>query len=57
MWYQNYSKPIDEAKLTKNEISISDKTINVENVEYVYTNNDKKDKKIVEYTYTANNWY
>lgn len=57
MWYQNYSKPIDEAKLTKNEISISDKTINVDNVEYVYTNNDKKDKKQVEYTYTANNWY
>ena len=57
MWYQNYSKPIDEAKLTENEISISDKTINVENVEYVYTNNDEKDKKQVEYTYTANNWY
>ena len=57
MWYQNYSKPNDEAKLTKNEISISDKTINVENVEYVYTNNDEKDKKQVEYTYTANNWY
>ena len=57
MWYQNYSKPNDEAKLTKNEISISDKTINVENVEYVYTNNDKKDKKQVEYTYAANNWY
>lgn len=57
MWYQNYSKPIDEAKLTENEISISDKTINVENIEYVYTNNDKKDKKQVEYTYTANNWY
>ena len=57
MWYQNYSKPIDEAKLTENEISISDKTINVENVEYVYTNNDKKDKKQVEYIYTANNWY
>ena len=57
MWYQNYSKPIDEVKLTKNEISISDKTINVENVEYVYTNNDKKDKKQVEYTDTANNWY
>ena len=57
MWYQNYSKPIDEAKLTKNKISISDKTINVENVEYVYTNNDKKDKKQVEYTYTANNCY
>ena len=57
MWYQNYSKPIDEAKLTENEISISDKTINVENVAYVYTNNDKKDKKQVEYTYTANNWY
>ena len=57
MWYQNYSKPNDEAKLTKNEISISDKTINVENVEYVYTNNDKKDKKQVEYIYTANNLY
>ena len=57
MWYQNYSKPIDEVKLTKNEISISDKTINVENVEYVYTNNDEKDKKQVEYTYTADNWY
>ena len=57
MWYQNYSKPIDEVKLTKNEISISDKTINVENVEYVYASNDKKDKKQVEYTYTANNWY
>ena len=57
MWYQNYSKPNDEAKLTKNDISISDKTINVENVEYVYTNNDEKDKKQVEYTYTANNWY
>ena len=57
MWYQNYSKPIDEVKLTKNEISISDKTINVENVEYVYTNNDEKDKEQVEYTYTANNWY
>ena len=57
MWYQNYSKPIDEAKLTKKEISISDKTINVENVEYVYTNNDEKDKKQVEYIYTANNWY
>ena len=57
MWYQNYSKPIDEVKLTENEISISNKTINVENVEYVYTNNDKKDKKQVEYTYTANNWY
>ena len=57
MWYQNYSKPIDEVKLTKNEISISDKTINAENVEYVYTNTDKKDKKQVEYTYTVNNWY
>ena len=57
MWYQNYSKPIDEVKLTKNEISISDKTINAENVEYVYMNNDKKDKKQVEYTYTVNNWY
>ena len=57
MWHQNYSKPIDEVKLTKNEISISDKTINAENVEYVYTNNDKKDKKQVEYTYTVNNWY
>lgn len=57
MWYQNYSKPIDEVKLTKNEISISDKTINIENIEYVYTNNDEKDKKQVEYTYTADNWY
>ena len=57
MWYQNYSKPIDEVKLTKNEISISDKTINAENVEYVYMNNDKKDKKQVEYTYAVNNWY
>ena len=59
MWYQNYSKPIDEAKLTKNEISISDKTFNVENVEYVYTNNDKKDKKQdkKQVEYTANNWY
>ena len=57
MWYKNYRKPIDEVKLTKNEISISDKTINVENIEYVYTNNDEKDKKQVEYTYTANNWY
>lgn len=55
MWYQNYTKPIDKVKLTENEISISDKTFNVENVEYVYTNNDKKDKKQVEYT--ANNWY
>lgn len=57
MWYQNYSKPIDKVKLTENEISISDKTINVKDVEYVYTNNDKKDKKQVEYTYTTNNWY
>ena len=45
MWYQNYSKPIDEAKLTKNEISISDKTIKVKDVEYVYVNNGEKDKK------------
>ena len=45
MWYQNYSKPIDEVKLTKKEISISDKTINVKDVEYVYVNNGEKDKK------------
>ena len=57
MWYQNYSKPIEKVKLTENEISISDKTINVKDVEYIYMNNDKKDKKQVEYAYTANNWY
>lgn len=57
MWYQNYSKPIEKVKLTENEISVSDKTINVKDVEYVYINNDKKDKKQVEYTYTTNNWY
>ena len=42
MWYQNYSKPIEKVELTENEISVSDKTINVKDVEYVYINNDKK---------------
>lgn len=45
MWYQDYSRPIEKVKLTEDEISISDKTINVKDIEYVYVNNGEKDKK------------
>lgn len=45
MWCQDYSKPIEKVKLTEDEISISDKTINIKDIEYIYVDNGKKDNK------------